>query len=98
MVPHRDQVRETYASLDVVDRVLAAVAEAGHRTDRLAAEMLYPYDQLHSHEFTATRDLVARLRLTAGMHVLDVGCGIGGPARYIATNYDVMVTGIDRVP
>lgn len=97
-MPQRDQVRDHYASPDVVDRVLAAVAEAGHRTDRLAAEMLYPYDQLHGREFTATREHVARLRLSPGMHVLDIGSGIGGPARYIATIHDVTVTGIDRVP
>jgi len=99
MAPQRDQVREHYiTSPDVVDRVLAAVAEAGHRTDRLAAEMLYPYDQLHGREFAATREHVEHLRLQPGMSVLDVGSGIGGPARYIASNFDVKVTGIDLVP
>ncbi|HZH51511.1 MAG TPA: methyltransferase domain-containing protein [Microvirga sp.] len=98
MAQRGDDVRENYGSPDIIDRVLAAVAEAGHRTDRLAAEMLYPFDQLHGRELTATREHVGRLRLSPGMHVLDVGCGIGGPARYMAETYDVVVTGIDVTP
>jgi SAM-dependent methyltransferase len=98
MAQRGDDVRDHYGSPDIIDRVLAAVAEAGHRTDQLAAEMLYPFDQLHGRELVATREHVARLRLTPGMHVLDVGSGIGGPARYMAETYDVVVTGIDITP
>lgn len=98
MAQRWDNVRETYASPDIISRVLAAVAEAGQRTDQLTAEMLYPYDQLHGREIVATREHVERLRLAPGMQVLDVGCGIGGPARYIASTHDVRVTGIDVTP
>jgi SAM-dependent methyltransferase len=98
MAQRGDDVRDHYGSPDIIDRVLAAVAEAGHRTDQLAAEMLYPFDQLHGREIVATREHVGRLRLTPGMQVLDVGSGIGGPARYIAETYDVVVTGIDVTP
>jgi ubiquinone/menaquinone biosynthesis C-methylase UbiE len=94
----RDVVREHYASPDIIDRLLVAVAEAGYRTDKLAPEMLYPFDQLHGREIAATREHVERLRLKDGMQVLDVGCGIGGPARYVAATHDVTVTGIDVVP
>lgn len=99
MAQRWDNVREHYSSPDIISRVLAAVAEAGQRTDELKAEMLYPYDQLHGREIAATREHVERLGLTSGMQVLDVGCGIGGPARYIAsTHKDVTVTGIDVTP
>lgn len=44
---------------------------------------------------TAKLDLVAaKLGLAPGMRVLDIGCGWGGAARYIAERYDVEVVGI----
>jgi ubiquinone/menaquinone biosynthesis C-methylase UbiE len=98
MGQQRDEVREHYASPDMIQRVLEAVAEAGHSPDRLSADMLYRFDQLHGREIVATREHVERLKLADGMHVLDVGCGIGGPARYIATTHGVTVTGVDLTP
>jgi phosphoethanolamine N-methyltransferase len=42
-----------------------------------------------------TRELVQKLDLQPGSEVLDVGCGIGGSAFYMATQYGVQVWGID---
>merc|ERR1712218_646451 len=42
-----------------------------------------------------TRQFVAHLDLKPGMKVLDIGCGIGGSAFYMARNYMVDVNGID---
>merc|ERR1712079_901512 len=44
---------------------------------------------------TTTKDFVERLDLKPGMKVLDIGCGIGGSAFYMARNYGVDVYGID---
>lgn len=33
-----------------------------------------------------------------GKKILDVGCGLGGPARYLAEKYDVEIIGIDIEP
>jgi sarcosine/dimethylglycine N-methyltransferase len=62
---------------------------------RLTAEMLYPYDQFHGRSLAATRENAAKLNLDASMHVLDVGSGVGGPARYMASTFGCRVTGID---
>ncbi len=44
---------------------------------------------------TAKLDLIARkLDLHPGMHVLDIGCGWGGTAKYLAERYHVGVVGI----
>jgi ubiquinone/menaquinone biosynthesis C-methylase UbiE len=98
MGQQRDEIREHYASPDMIQRVLEAIVEAGHSPDQLTADMLYRFDQLHGREIVATREHVERLKLADGMHVLDVGCGIGGPARYVATQHGVTVTGVDLTP
>jgi len=38
------------------------------------------------------------MSLKPGMRVLDVGCGVGGPARQIATFADVNVVGLNNNP
>lgn len=43
----------------------------------------------------ATEELVSRLELKPGSSVLDVGCGVGGSAFYIARTYDCFVYGVD---
>ena len=40
-------------------------------------------------------DLAAQMDLRPECCVLDVGCGIGGPARYFAAEHGCKVTGID---
>jgi len=44
---------------------------------------------------TTTKDFVERLDLKPGMKVLDIGCGTGGSAFYMARNYGVDVYGFD---
>lgn len=43
------------------------------------------------------RQAARRLDLEPGMHVLDAGCGIGGPAIWVAQNYKVTVHGITNL-
>jgi ubiquinone/menaquinone biosynthesis C-methylase UbiE len=84
-----------YGGAAIVQRVLTAVADSGHDVSRLTAEMLYPYDQFHWRSLAATRENATKLRLDASMHLLDVGSGVGGPARYMASTFGCRVTGID---
>jgi ubiquinone/menaquinone biosynthesis C-methylase UbiE len=94
MVQRLDDVRAHYGSPGIVERVLAALDQT-QPSQQLSADRLYPFDQLHGRELAATCEHVERLKLKSGMHVLDVGSGIGGPARYMASNHDVTVVGID---
>lgn len=50
------------------------------------------YQSLARHEHY----LAAQMQLRPGMRVLDVGCGVGGPAREIATFMDVNIVGINN--
>lgn len=75
--------------------LLDALAAAGKDPDQLTVEDLAPLDEFHVGGREATREVAARLGLRSGLEVLDVGCGIGGPARFIAQHFACNLTGID---
>ena len=75
--------------------ILDALLASGNDIERLAPSDLSSVDEFHLGWRAATTALAENLSLESGMHVLDVGSGIGGPARYFAENYGCRVTGID---
>jgi SAM-dependent methyltransferase len=80
---------------DVYGRIIAALEESSKRLDQLTVEDLAPVDHFHARGFPATVELADRLPIRAGQHILDIGCGLGGPARYIAQRFGCRVSGID---
>ena len=93
-----------YGTGDVERRILEALdtAKANTGSDRLSGpltiENLALIDELHTGGRLATERLVANMALSGTEQVLDIGCGIGGPARVIATRTGCHVTGIDLTP
>lgn len=86
-------VEDHYSSDGIVDRILAALPQP--LAIPLQAAQLYPFDQFHGREIHATRDHTALLNPQPTDHILDIGSGIGGPARYLAATYQSHVTGVD---
>ena len=78
-----------------MDRILTALQNAGYDLSALSYSDLWPLDQFHVRGRDATLELAQLAGLKAGMHVLDVGSGIGGPARQLAQEFDCHVTGLD---
>ncbi len=91
-------VAEHYASDGLLARILAGLEEAGADLDNLRPEDLAPVDELHVGGRKATAHAVAGLSLSGDERVLDIGCGIGGAARFIAEQTGCSVTGIDLTP
>ena len=58
-------------------------------------EMPGPVDEFHVGGRPATAHFVEQLDLDAGSHVLDIGSGLGGTARFMAASAGVTVTGVD---
>lgn len=75
--------------------VLDALRAAGKDPDRLEPADLAPVDEFHIGGRQATIDLARELGVTPGMHLLDVGAGLGGASRYFAHALGCTVTGID---
>jgi ubiquinone/menaquinone biosynthesis C-methylase UbiE len=77
------------------ETILQAVTRAGNDPDQLKAMDLATADEFHVGGLEATKELGAQMELRPGLLVLDVGSGIGGPARYFAAEHQCKVTGID---
>jgi ubiquinone/menaquinone biosynthesis C-methylase UbiE len=92
------QIEAHYASSDIAARLIAALRAAKGADVAITPEALAPLDHFHNRGVVATRELLAMLAPLPGDHVLDIGCGIGGPARWIAKAAGCRVTGIDLVP
>ncbi len=80
---------------DLARTLFAALEEAGVDTENLTAKDLEPLDNLHGGGAGATREMMASLSPKPDQHLLDIGSGIGGPARMLASETGVKVTGID---
>jgi ubiquinone/menaquinone biosynthesis C-methylase UbiE len=84
-----------YGGGGLLARLEAALDEDGADPKRPTADQLAPYDQFHGRGIEATEELAALLPVRAGDRLLDVGSGIGGPARYLARRFGCRVSGID---
>ena len=91
-------VQEHYGATEITTKIFAAIPWDPDGGTRLSASELYPFDQLHGRELLATKEHGARLSPSGEDHILDVGCGIGGPARYFAATFGCKVTGVDITP
>jgi SAM-dependent methyltransferase len=91
-------VSKHYAGYDVLARIRAGLTQMGLDPDRVSPEALKPVDEFHIGGAEATAALLAKLDIRPETEVLDIGSGIGGPARMIAGRYECRVTGIDLSP
>lgn len=88
-------IADHWARGDVFALIVSALNKASKPLDGLTVEDLAPVDHFHARGFPATVDLADRLPIKAGQHILDIGCGLGGPARYIAKRFQCKVSGVD---
>lgn len=89
------KVAEHYTGGSLLQTILDALNLMGKDPERFAAMDLSTGDEMHLGWLPATAALAKDLGLAPGMHVLDVGSGLGGPARYFAEAHKCRVTGID---
>lgn len=88
-------IEQHYGRGRILDSILGALRASGKDLARLTLADLAPVDEFHIRGHEATVELARRASLTPGLRVLDVGCGLGGSARYLAAEHQCQVTGID---
>ena len=88
-------LEEFWTRGDIHSRVRKAMIEADLIDKKLDIEDLFPIDQYHARGIAATVDLGKRMPILKNQKILDIGCGLGGPARYYAKQFECFITGID---
>jgi SAM-dependent methyltransferase len=88
-------VSDHWGKGDVYSRILEAMKQAGIDPESATIQDLAPVDHFHARGFQATVELADVLPIQEGNRLVDIGCGIGGPARYLAKRFRCYVDGID---
>jgi ubiquinone/menaquinone biosynthesis C-methylase UbiE len=88
-------VERHYAQGGLIRAVTDGLASLGRTPPSVTVDDLGPVDEFHIGGRQATEELVRQLALSTGAHVLDVGSGLGGAARFVGSRYGCRVTGID---
>lgn len=83
----RSQVENRYGRGELLKSILRALPAPAAAVPRLRPADLAPVDAFRIRGREATVELAGRGRLAPGLRVLDVGCGLGGSARYLACEH-----------
>ena len=90
------RVSDHWSKLAVTfEGALQTLAKQGITADAVKVEDLHGLDMLHMGGLAATDELAAMAGIQAGQRVLDVGSGVGGPARRLASKYGAELWGVE---
>jgi ubiquinone/menaquinone biosynthesis C-methylase UbiE len=89
------QVAAHYTHGTLEPAIFEALRQVGIDGATVTPEQLAPVDEFHIGGRQATIDFATQLGVKPGMHLLDIGCGIGGASRYFAQTHGCRVSGID---
>jgi ubiquinone/menaquinone biosynthesis C-methylase UbiE len=94
----KDRVASHYTHGQLLDQILSGVEAIGKTPESVTVDDLAPVDEFHIGGRQASEEFIVQLELSEDNHVLDVGCGIGGTSRFVASRFGCRVTGIDLTP
>jgi SAM-dependent methyltransferase len=88
-------IKDHWERQDLNDSIRATLIESGKDLNALTLDDLAPFDQFHAGGKRFTLRLANLAGLKRDMHILDVGGGLGGPARTLAVEFGCHVTVVD---
>ncbi len=93
-----DSVAEHYTHGSLLAKITAGIESIGKTPASVTVDELAPVDEFHIGGRQASEEFTSQLGLGGNDHVLDIGCGIGGTSRFVASRFGCRVTGIDLTP
>jgi MPBQ/MSBQ methyltransferase len=88
-------VHSYYSPNGLYNSIIEGLNQMGKELTALTLEDLHPVDEFHIRGTVATQELIALCEFTSDMHILDVGCGVGGSTRRLSDQIGCTVTGVD---
>lgn len=95
MYEYRTRIRQRYGRPNLAKALMEALASRGKDLSHLTRQDLRTFEEFHLQGRTATLHLAGLVGVSPGMRVLDLGCGVGGPARTLAAQHGCFVIGLD---
>jgi ubiquinone/menaquinone biosynthesis C-methylase UbiE len=95
MVNEMKHIHSYYSPNDLYNKIIEGLNKLGKDFSKITLDDLQPVDEFHIRGDVATKELIKLSAFTPDMHILDVGCGIGGSTRRLAHETGCCVTGID---
>ena len=93
-----DKLNKHYGKIDIVGKVLEQFKQKNIDIKNITRKDLEFMEEFHIGGRVATRDMAQFAQIPAGAKVLDIGCGVGGPARTLTEEFSCEVVGIDVTP
>lgn len=84
-----------YSPNDLYNKIIGGLNKLGKDLSTVTLDDLQPVDEFRIRGNAATKELIQLAAFTSDMHILDVGCGIGGSIRRLSHDTGCRVTGID---
>ena len=88
-------IHSYYSPNDLYNKIIDGLNAIGKDLTALTLEDLHPVDEFHIRGTTATNELIDLCGFTSDMHILDIGCGVGGSTRRLSHQIGCCVTGVD---
>jgi SAM-dependent methyltransferase len=88
-------IHNYYSPNDLYNKIIEGLDKLGKDLSKITLDDLQPVDEFHIRGNVATQELIKLANFTPEMHILDLGCGVGGSTRRLSQQTGCHVTGID---
>lgn len=93
-----ETIQRHYQHPHILETILEGLRALGKDPDHLAPSDLSPVDEFHIRGREATHETATLANFPRDAHILDIGSGIGGPSRHLASEFGLRITGLDLSP